>query len=323
MSQTILVTGGAGYIGTIATEILLLKGFNVIVLDDLSTGYTNPILSELKFYNCNYGDKEALSKIFSENNIDTVMHFAGAALVEESVRNPAKYYDINFSQSVNMLDVMINHNIKKIIFSSTCAVYGIPVNGNNISETTDTKPINPYGESKLLFENALKWYKEKYGLEYIALRFFNVAGATEKSGEKHNPETHLIPLVLKSINDRDFKLKVYGNDYPTNDGTAIRDYIHVVDLIEGHINALEAITKGKNYSNVYNLGYGHGYSVLEIIKAVEKVLNTKVNYEITDRREGDPPILVADTTNIKKDLNWIPKHDDIHEIIRTASFHQH
>lgn len=320
MSKTILVTGGAGYIGSVATEVLLEEGYKVIVIDDLSTGHKENLFKEIKFYNSSIGNTEVLKRIFSENKIDSVLHFAGAALVEESVKDPLKYFDINFCQAQNLLDVMILFNVKKIVFSSTCAVYGIP--GENeipIKEDLITKPINPYGESKLIFEKTLDYYKKNHELDYLALRYFNVAGSSKKRGELHKPETHLIPLVIKASKSKTNTLNIYGNDYPTKDGTAIRDYVHVVDLIKAHILALDVLINNKNHSNVYNVGYGHGYSVLEIVNAAKEVLNTDISYNITQRRRGDPPVLISDSTKIIKELNWQPKYDNIGEIISSAS----
>lgn len=319
MSNLILITGGAGYIGSVATELLLEKGYKVIVLDDLSTGHKENLFPNVPFYKTNLSNTETLKKIFSENKIDAVLHTAGAALVEESMHNPQKYFDINFCQGENLLDVMNLFGVKKIVFSSTCAVYGIPDEKEiPMKENLQTKPVNSYGESKLLFEKALEWHKKQYGLDYIVLRYFNVAGATKNRGEKHNPETHLIPLVLKAANDKNFELKLYGNDYPTKDGTAIRDYIHIIDLINAHINSIEVLINNKKHENIYNLGYGHGYSVLEIVNATKEVLQKDIQYKITTRRPGDPPILIANSERIRKDLNWQPKYDDIHEIIRSA-----
>ena len=320
MSHKILVTGGAGYIGSIATEILLQEGYGVVVLDNLSTGHKEALFDDVRFYNTSVGDTESLKKIFSENKIEAVIHLAGAALVEESMRDPLKYFDINFCQAQNLLDVMILFGVKKIVFSSTCAVYGIPKQEDiPINEKTKTMPINPYGESKLLFENALEWYKSTYNLNYISLRYFNVAGATKNRGENHKVETHLIPLVIKASKNKNYELKVYGNDYLTKDGTAIRDYIHVIDLINAHVLALKVLFDQKNHKNIYNLGYGHGYSVFEIVNAAKEVLKKDIKYTIAEKRPGDPSILISDSRKIQKDLNWQPKHDNIHEIIRSAS----
>lgn len=319
MTHTILVTGAAGYIGSIATEILLQEGFNVIALDDLSTGYREALFDSVVFYNTSFGNTTELKKIFSTHKIDTVLHFAGAALVAESMKDPFKYFNINFCQAQDLLDVMLLFNVKKIVFSSTCAIYGIP-NPDEIpiKESAEKKPINPYGESKLLFEKALESYKNSSGLDYIALRYFNVAGASKNRGERHNPETHLIPLAIRAIKNKNYELSIYGNDYPTKDGTAIRDYIHVIDLVYAHILAIKALVSNKKHETAYNIGYGQGYSVLEIVNSVQEVFKTKLPYKICERREGDPPALIADPKKIKEDLNWQPKFNDINEMIRSA-----
>jgi len=319
VTHTILVTGGAGYIGGTASELLLDEGFNVIILDDLSTGHKELITNKTPFYNSKIGDTEELNKIFSNHKIDAVIHFAGAALVHESMQNPKKYFDINFCQAQNLLNVMNKHNVKNFIFSSTCAIYGIPDKDEiPIKEETIPKPINPYGESKLLFETSLKWEKESNNLNFIALRYFNVAGSSKQHFENHKPETHLIPLAVNAAKSNN-TLKIYGNDYQTQDGTAIRDYVHVVDLINAHLCALKALIEKKNRSYIYNVGYGVGYSVFEIVNAVQEVLKTQVKYSITDRRSGDPPILIANSEKIKKELNWKPKHNNINEIIESTS----
>ena len=320
MSNTILVTGAAGYIGSIATEILLEEGYNVIALDDISTGYKEALFNSVPFYNTNIGNIDELKNIFSKNKIDIVLHFAGAALVPESMSNPFKYFNINFCQAQNLLDVMILFNIKKIVFSSTCAVYGIPKPEEiPINENVRTKPINPYGESKLLFEKTLEWYKNSAELDYITLRYFNVTGASKNRGERHNPETHLIPLVIRAAKNKSYELNVYGNDYPTKDGTTIRDYIHVVDLIYAHVLGIKALLTNKKHQNIYNIGYGHGYSVLEIINSAEQVFKTKIPYKISNKRPGDPPVLIADSKKIKEDLNWNPRFNNLAEMIKSAS----
>lgn len=316
----ILVTGGCGYIGGVATELLASKGFEVIVIDNLSTGHKDILPKDVSFYNSNIGDIEALKNIFSKHKITAVLHFAGAALVGESMINPKKYFDNNFIQAQNLLNIMKLFNVNKFIFSSTCAVYGIP-NPDDIpiKETTQTKPINPYGESKLLFEKLLDWHKEKYGLKYIALRYFNVAGSSKNIGERHKPETHLIPLVIKAAKNKNYELKIYGKNYLTKDGTAIRDYVHVMDLIDAHLLALEVLISNKNYSNIYNVGYGRGYSVMEIVNAAKDILKSEIKYIITERRLGDPPVLISDSSKIKKELNWTPKHDNLTDIMTSAS----
>ena len=318
--KTILVTGAAGYIGSVATELLLEEGYKVIALDNLSGGHKENLFSNIDFYETDLGNVKILKEIFTNHKIDLVLHFAGKALVEESTKNPMLYFDNNVCQGQALLDVMILFNVKKIVFSSTCAVYGIPNEDEiPIKEETPTKPINPYGESKLLFEKMLEWYKNNHNLKYISLRYFNVAGASAKRGENHNPETHLIPLIIKSSKDTNYKLKIYGNDYPTKDGTSIRDYVHVVDLINAHIKAIDVLIKEEEHLNVYNVGYGHGYTVLEIVHAAKEVLNKNIDFSFSQRRIGDPPILIANSTKIKRDLKWEPKYDDIYEIIISTS----
>lgn len=320
MTKKILITGGAGYIGSIGTEYLLQEGFKPVVIDDLSTGYRENLFDNVPFYEGKIGDKVLLEKIFNEHKIEVVLHFAGAALVEESMKNPQKYFDINFIQAIDMIETMLSKGINKIVFSSTCAVYGIPEEKDiPISEEIPTKPINVYGESKLAFEQALNWYKEKKNLNYIALRYFNVAGASTNRGERHEPETHLIPLTIKSVKDKSRKLKIFGNDYNTKDGTATRDYIHVIDLIYAHIKAIEMLVSNKKHKNVYNVGYGTGYTVLEIINAAKEVFNTDITFEIAERRAGDPPVLIADSRNTQNDLQWKPQHNNINEMISSAS----
>ncbi|OGI20186.1 MAG: UDP-glucose 4-epimerase GalE [Candidatus Melainabacteria bacterium RIFCSPHIGHO2_02_FULL_34_12] len=315
-----LITGGAGYIGGITTETLHKEGFNLVVLDDLSTGHKENLFKDFPFYNGKIGDVDILKKIFSENKIDLVIHMAGAALVKESMLNPQKYFDINFCQGENLLDVMNLFGVKKIVFSSSCAVYGIPKESDiPINEDVQTKPVNPYGESKLLFEKALEWHKKSNDLDYISLRYFNVAGSSDTRGENHSPETHLIPLVVKAAKDPGYKLNVFGNDYPTKDGTVIRDYIHIIDLANAHICAINTLIKGEKHQSTYNVGYGQGYSVLEIVNAAKEVLKKEINYVISERREGDPPVLIADTRKIQHDLNWKPRYNNIHEIISSAS----
>ena len=318
--KTILVTGAAGYIGSVATELLLEEGYKVIALDNLSGGHKENLFSNVDFYETDLGNVKILKEIFTKHKIDLVLHFAGKALVEESTKNPVLYFDNNVCQGQALLDVMILFNVKKIVFSSTCAVYGIPNEDEiPIKEETPTKPINPYGESKLLFEKMLEWYKNNHNLKYISLRYFNVAGASAKRGENHNPETHLIPLIIKSSKDTYYKLKIYGNDYPTKDGTSIRDYVHVVDLINAHIKAIDVLIKEKEHLNVYNVGYGHGYTVLEIVNAAKEVLNKNIDFSFSQRRNGDPPVLIANSTKIRKDFKWEPKYDDIYEIIISTS----
>jgi len=312
------VTGGAGYIGSIATKILLDRGDEVIVIDNLSTGHKDAIDSRATFYEVDLRDEEKVSEIFKKHQIDCVIHFAALSIVPDSVKDPLNYYSNNVYGMECLLKAMSQNNIKNIIFSSTAATYGMHTK-MPITEEFDQNPINPYGETKLAMEKMMKWVKEAYNINYIILRYFNVAGALENSnlGERHHPETHLIPIILEVLNGQREYLMIYGDDYNTFDGTCIRDYIHVVDLVQAHILAAEYLIK-KHTSNIFNLGYGHGYSVKEIVDSVERVTNRKVPFKIGQRREGDPDQLIASSDKAKMILQWQPQYDDLDYIIKTA-----
>lgn len=312
----ILVTGGAGYIGSHTVKMLLEKGYDVVTIDNLSKGHREAVVGGT-FIEGDLQDKSFLDKIFSENKIDAVIHFAANSLVGESMVNPGKYFGENLSNGINLLDAMKNHNVNKIIFSSSAAVFGEPAY-IPIDEKHPINPTNVYGETKAMFEKILGWYDKIFGIKSIALRYFNVAGADPSGiiGELHDPETHLIPVILRSVMQNK-PIKVFGNDYPTKDGTCIRDYIHVNDLAAAHILALEALIAGKD-SNVYNLGNGSGFSVFDILNAVEEVICRKVAYEVSERRAGDPSVLVASSEKIIEELRFEYKHASIKEQIRTA-----
>ncbi|WP_423364062.1 UDP-glucose 4-epimerase GalE [Mycoplasma sp. P36-A1] len=314
----ICVTGGAGYIGSHQVRMLLDNNYEVLVIDNLSTGHSDAIDERAIFENCDLRNKEKLNSIFKKYKVDAVMHFAALSIVSDSMSIPLAYYDNNVYGMQILLDAMKENNIDKIVFSSTAATYGMH-EIMPITEEYETKPINAYGETKLAMEKMVKWVEQAYGINYMVLRYFNVAGASldSKLGERHNPETHLIPIIMQVVNGSREYLSVYGNDYDTQDGSCIRDYIHVLDLCDAHILALESLIKTKK-SNFYNLGYNHGYSVLEIIKATESVIGKKLPYKIESRRSGDPTELIASNVKIVKDLNWIPKYDDINIIIETA-----
>ncbi len=297
----ILVTGGAGYIGSIVTRRLLEKGYSVVIYDNLSRGNKESLPKNIPFVQGDISDEKLLTETFKKYSIDSVMHFAAFAYVGESVENPSLYFDNNLRKSLVLLDTMKTNGIKKIVFSSTCATYGIPEKVP-ITEEEKQSPINPYGLTKLLFERALKAYDDSYGIKYVALRYFNAAGAAYGIGEDHNPETHLIPLLLYTAQGRKDSINLFGTDYPTPDGTCVRDYIHIVDLADAHIAALEYLKKGK--SNFFNLGTENGTSNKEIIRICEEVTSMKIKVNITDRRPGDPPILVANADKAKKILNW-------------------
>jgi len=313
----ILVTGGAGYIGSHVVKALGAEGYEILVLDNLSKGHKEAIL----FGNlavADLSDKKVLENIFKHFKPDAVMHFAAFIEVAESVREPLKYYRNNTVNTMNLLEVMLKNNVNKFVFSSTAAVYGNPEK-IPIPENHPVNPINSYGQSKVFIERILQDFDSAYGLKYVSLRYFNAAGADPegKIGESHNPETHLIPLILKTAKGERESIKIFGTDYPTPDGTCIRDYIHVDDLAYAHLLALEYLLNGGK-SEIFNCGYGRGYSVREVVNTAKKVTGIDFNVEEADRRLGDPPVLVADSTNLKKQLNWIPQFDDLEYIIKTA-----
>ena len=318
----ILVVGGAGYIGSHLVKELVEKE-DVIVLDNLSTGHRDAVDSRAILVKGNLGDEEDLQMIFSSYPIKAVMHFAANSLVGESVVDPLKYYQNNVASTLTLLKMMLKHDVKNFIFSSTAATYGIP-NVEIIDETCPTAPINPYGQSKLMVERILADFSKAYGLNYVVLRYFNAAGAyhTAEIGESHDPETHLIPIVLQHLVGKREKVSMFGSDYDTPDGTCVRDYIHVTDLANAHILALEALLSEKKSTEIYNLGNGLGYSVKEVIETCEKVTGRKATVEIAPRREGDPARLVASSQKIFSELGWKAERD-LETIIASAwKWHQ-
>ena len=314
----VLVTGGAGYIGSHAVKVLLQNNYEVVVVDNLSTGHKEAVDTKAKLYVGDIGDYDFMLKVFKENDIRGVIHFAAFSLVGESMTNPFKYYENNIGKSNVLLKAMADSKVKNIVFSSTAATYGEP-DRVPIFEEDLQKPTNVYGETKLSMEHMIAWYGKVYGIKHVALRYFNVAGAIEDGsiGEAHNPETHLIPLILQTITGKRDHLDVYGTDYNTKDGTCIRDYIHVLDLCEAHVLALEYLLKG-NPSDNFNLGSGEGFSVLEMLDAAKKVTakNMKINY--APRRAGDPAVLIASSEKAKRVLGWKPKRENIEIMIRDA-----
>lgn len=319
----ILVVGGAGYIGSHTVCELLDKGQKVVVLDNLSTGHRESVDSRAVFEQGDIGNKSDLERVFSTYDIDAVMHFAANSLVGESVENPMKYYQNNVAATLTLLEKMLQHNVMNFIFSSTAATYGIP-SFKMISEDTPTNPINPYGRSKLMIEHILKDLHKAFGLSFIVLRYFNAAGAhvTGKIGEDHNPESHLIPIILQHSLGLRENISVFGSDYDTHDGTCIRDYIHVTDIAQAHILAVESLLNGTKRNEIYNLGNGKGFSVNEVIATCEKVTGKKVNIVYTDRRVGDPACLVASSQKIFNELGWKAIFS-LEEIIKTAwKWHQ-
>ena len=315
--MTILVTGGAGYIGSHVVKMLLERGENVVIIDNLSRGHKESIPKGVSFERADLLDFEGLSNSIKKYSIDAVIHFAAFAYVGESVDNPQMYYSNNVIGSFNLINALKENNIDKIVFSSTCSVYGNPLN-IPISESETPKPINPYAKTKFIIENIINDYDTAYGLNYAALRYFNAAGDSDDSqiGESHDPEPHLIPLVLFAALGRREKIYVYGDDYPTKDGTCIRDYIHVNDLADAHIKALEYL-RNNGKSTVFNLGTGNGYSVNEIINTAREITGVHIKAEVVGRRPGDPAELVADNKKAREVLRWIPKYD-LERIIKTA-----
>lgn len=312
----ILVMGGAGYIGSHTVRHLLDKGYEVLVADNLIYGHKEAVDKRAKFVYADLLNPYSLDELFKNNKVDAVIHFAAFAYVGESVSNPEKYYYNNVIGTINLLHTMLKHNVKNIVFSSTCATYGEP-KYTPIDEMHPQNPINPYGRTKLMIEQIFADYERAYGLRHIALRYFNAAGcsADGKIGESHNPETHIIPLVLQAIKGERENIKIFGSDYDTPDGTCIRDYIHVEDLAQAHRLAVEKL---EAYSGCINLGTGVGTSVKEIIAAAEAVSGKKCPTEYAARRAGDPARLYADNTKAKAILGWQPKYLDIKDIIKTA-----
>jgi UDP-glucose 4-epimerase len=314
--MTILITGGAGYIGSVTTELLRARGEQVVVLDNLSRGHRDAVAPEIPFYEGNIGDRELVTRIVSEHNIDACVHFAAFAYVGESVAQPALYYENNVAQGINLLSALVTAGVRQIVFSSTCATYGEPQQ-IPIDETHPQLPTNPYGWSKLFVERILADYDAAYKLKFVALRYFNASGATPERGERHDPEPHLIPLVLKTAQKEIDHVTVFGNDYPTSDGTCVRDYIHVSDLAEAHALSLDYLRDGGS-STAINLGNGQGYSVLEVVEAARTVTGCEIPIQIEGRRAGDPSHLVADAEKARSVLGWQPQHADLSTIIKSA-----
>ena len=316
--KNILVTGGAGYIGSHAVVELLDSGYNVIVLDNLENGYIELVDKRAKFYQGDIRDINSFENIFKENKIDAVMNFAGYIKVGESVFEPNKYYLNNTYGVMNVVEVMKKYNVKNIIFSSTAAVYGEVKCDGLVYEDYPTAPINPYGASKLMAERVIIDAAKAYGINYSIFRYFNVGGAHEKYhiGQKGDGVTALIPIILQAAKGERERLSIYGDDYPTKDGTGIRDYIHVVDLVRAHIAALPALDK--NISGIYNLGNGNGFSVLEMLNAAKKVTNVDIKSEVVEKREGDPASVVAASEKARDILGWKPEYTDVEKIIETA-----
>lgn len=314
--MAILVTGGAGYIGSATVKDLVENGETVVVLDNLIYGHRRAVNQSVTFYEGDIGDRTLVQKILDEHDIEACVHFSAFAYVGESVENPQIYYENNFVQTLRLLDVLIKNSVKKFIFSSTCATYGEP-QYVPIDEKHPQSPASPYGWSKFMVERALADYDAAYDLKYVALRYFNACGASGDCGEDHDPETHLIPLILYAAQGRRDSIAIFGDDYPTPDGTAIRDYIHISDLSQAHLLALEHLRKN-GASEFINLGNGGGYSVREVIEAARTITGKNIEAIIAPRRVGDPSRLVADASKAREVLGWNPQFPEIEKIIESA-----
>lgn len=311
----VLVTGGAGYIGSVVTEELVKDGHQVVVYDSLYKGHRQAVAAGADFVQADLMDAATLRTTLTDRQINAVVHMAADSLVGESCAHPAKYYRNNLAAGLVLLDAMREVGVNRIVFSSTAATYGEPEK-QPIEENAPNIPTNPYGQSKLAFEHAMRWYDEAYGLRYATLRYFNAAGASKNFGESHDPETHIIPIALQAAAGRRSLVEVYGEDYPTRDGTCVRDYIHVIDLARAHILALKVVEQG---SRIYNLGCGgEGYSVREVIKMARDVTGKDIPMHMAPRRAGDPAVLVASSEMIRRELGWKPQYQDLRVIIESA-----
>ena len=315
----VLVTGGAGYVGSVSVERLLAAGHEVVILDDLTTGHRESVPALASLEVGSYGDGDLLARLLERARLDAILHCAARSLVGESVRDPARYYRDNVAGGIVLLEAARQAGVRRIVFSSTAAVYGVP-GSTPISEDAPLRPINPYGETKRTFEGALRFYGEAYGLRSVALRYFNVAGATERNGELHDPETHLIPNVLRAAETGE-PITLFGDDYPTPDGTCIRDYIHVADLADAHLAALEATAPGDPRTDaalVCNLGIGAGFSVRQVVDAAAAVVGRSIPETMGPRRPGDPPVLVAAADQARQILGWTAARPTLEEMIDSA-----
>lgn len=316
--MAILVAGGAGYIGSHMVKDLIEHGYDVVVADNLSTGHKKAINPKAKFYYGDIRDRAFLDRIFVNEEIEAVVHFAAFSIVPESMSEPLKYFDNNTSGMVTLLEAMRDFGVKYIVFSSTAATYGTPEH-MPIKETDPQKPINPYGLSKLMMEQMMAWADKAYGIKFVALRYFNVAGAAPDGtiGEDHGPETHLVPIIMQVAQGKRKELSIFGDDYNTPDGTNVRDYVHVMDLADAHILALQYLKKN-NQSNQFNLGSSTGFSNKQMLEAAREVTGKEISAKMAPRRPGDPDSLVAASEKAREVLGWKPKFDDVHDIIATA-----
>jgi UDP-glucose 4-epimerase len=311
----VLVTGGAGYIGSVVVEELIAEGHQLVVYDNLFKGHRSAITPGAELVEADLLDIERVRQTLRDSSIEAVIHMAADSLVGESVQNPAKYYRSNVIAGLSLLDAMRDTGVKRVVFSSTAATYGEPEK-QPIEEDDPTGPTNPYGETKLAFEGALRWYDQAYQMRYVSLRYFNAAGATARCGEWHDPETHLIPIVLQVASGRRSQVEIFGDDYPTRDGTCVRDYIHVVDLARAHVLALGMLDER---SAIYNLGCGgDGYTVKEVIDIAAEVTGKQIPVTVASRRAGDPAVLIASSQRIQTELGWSPKFQDLRKIVASA-----
>lgn len=310
--MNVFVTGGAGYIGSVCVEELLDAGHKVTVFDNLSEGHRSAVDDRARLVVGDFNDRQVIADAIAGAKPDAVIHFAAHALVGESMTNPSKYFRNNVGGGINLLDACVVNGVKKFVFSSTCATYGLPER-MPMDETLSQRPVNPYGESKLMFERVLSWYRDLHGIEFVAFRYFNAAGASVKFGEHHRIETHLIPNVLKVALGQKEQVDIFGTDYPTPDGTCVRDYIHIADLAQAHILAL---APGK--TGFFNLGNGEGFSVREVIRACQEISGRPIKAVEKDRRAGDPPRLVAAAQKAVNELGWKPKFPKLDQIVQTA-----
>ncbi len=311
----ILVTGAAGYIGSVVTELLIGQGHEIVALDNLAHGHRAAVHPNAKFVDLDLLDGTGIKSLFVAEKFDAVVHLAAKALIDESVRNPGIFFQVNITGGLNLLEAMKDTGVKNIVFSSTAATYGQPEH-IPILEEAPKKPVNAYGESKLAFERIMAWYRTSFGLNHVSLRYFNAAGATEERGEWHMPETHLIPIVFEAALGEREAMKLFGTDWDTPDGSCVRDYVHVVDIARAHLLALEKIEEIG--ARAYNLGNGSGYSNLQVIEAVRKVTGRQVRVIPTERRLGDPATLVASSERIRQELGWKPEYPELDTIIETA-----
>src|SRR6266850_107443 len=313
--ERILVTGGAGYVGSACCAQLLERGFPVEVVDDLSTGFAEAIPEGVKLHLFDFGNPEALGRLLASTTFDVMFHFAAKALISESVSNPGVFFDANVASSIAMLETLRKHGVRKFVFSSSAAVYGSP-NVVPIPEEHSKEPVNAYGESKLILERILQWYASAYGWSVVAFRYFNASGGAQAWGERHSPETHIIPLLLQTASGRRDHFEIYGSDYPTADGTCQRDYVHVRDIAQAHMLALQKMDEPGFHA--YNIGTGTSYSVREVCQAVERVTDRKLRVRQGPRRPGDPAVLCASPKKLMQDFDWKPVHSELEQIIRGA-----